>query len=480
MTLGDESLKAIRAAHLVGLAVSAVALVLLFAPFEVDFRDALGEARLLKDPKSLAPFETYARAKITEGFENPDFLPREDGIAPYVGIQLVYFVDHKLGVCCVSPVPPNDWAVTHALDYERPPIARPLEMWPAWATLKTPIRYWRPDWSSASVLLDTRSAGAQKGRSTPCTEDCGPAEIRALRFFDVRPAPNEGDTWSKIPTYTFLAFFQRGLEQPKAGAPAAEWWRDLQNMPVDKLSDKTSLAELDRAGRSVVVGQVTLSHVASVGQREAGDPGSIQDWLRYDSASRAIFEMPRLQEHWSRLEKKTLSEAIAYMEAEQRRLRDVNLLGVTVPGTLCLVAIPLAFALSHLQLWLHLRSSVRLITAPPSEHFPWIGLYTEPLARHATAVSLTVLPVLLMASLILRCHSRLGFSSTAPACALSIGAALFGWLAMIEAGRLRNEWWRSAPLEDSSASGHASEAGAAEQGVAADEARLPSPPAPRS
>lgn len=466
MTLGDESLKAIRAAHLLGIAVSAVALVLLFAPFETDFRDALAEARLLKDPRSLVPFEKYARAKITEGFENPDSLPREVGIAPYVGIQLVYFVERKLGVCCVSPVPPHDWSVTHALDYERPPIARPLETWPAWATLKAPIRYWRPDWSSASLLLDTRSAAAQNSRTVPCAEDCGAADIRVLRFFDVRPAANEGDSWSRIPTYQFLAFFERGLEQPEAGGP--EWWRDLQDMLVDRLSAANPLlADLERTGRSVVVGQVSLSHVVPVGQREAGDPGSIQDWLRYDSASRAVFEMPGLQEHWSRLEKKTLSEAIAYMEAEQRRLRDVNLLGVAVPGTLCLIAVPLALALSHLQLLLHLRSCVRLITAPnqlPSQHFPWIGLYREALARHATSVSLTVLPALLMAALIVRCHSRLGFSSTAPASVLGIGAVCLGGFAMIEAGRLRYEWWRSAALQGSPMPEHAGAVGAAEQG----------------
>lgn len=444
MTLSDESLKAIRAAHFHGIAVSAVALVLLFSPFEVDFEDALREARLLKDPKSLAPFEKYARAKIAEGFENPDFLPRDEQIAPYVGTQLVYFVEHKLGVCCVSPVPPNDWSVTHALDYEPPPIARPLEVWPAWTSLNTPIRYWRPDWSSASLLLDTRQGAILKGRSTPCAEDCHPKDIRVLRFFDVRPATHQGDSWSKIPTYTFLAFFERGLEQPKAGTPSAEWWRDLQDMPLDRLADKA--ADLDRAGRSVVLGQVTLSHRISVDQREAGEPGSIQDWLRYDSVSRAIFEMPRLQEYWSRLEKKTLSEAIAYMEAEQRRLRDVNILGVTVPGTLCLVAIPLAFALSHLQLWLHLRSYVSLITEakePPTEHFPWIGLYKEPVARAATSLSLTLVPMLLVASLVLRCHSRLGFSATAPASVLGLGALLLGWLATTEAGALRREWWRN-------------------------------------
>jgi len=38
-----------------------------------------------------------------------------------------------------------------------------------------------------------------------------------------------------------------------------------------------------------------------------------------------------------------LNEAISYMQQQQQAFRDVAILGVTVPGQLCVVALPLAF-----------------------------------------------------------------------------------------------------------------------------------------
>jgi len=139
------------------------------------------------------------------------------------------------------------------------------------------------------------------------------------------------------------------------------------------------------------------------------------------------------------------------MEAQQRRLRDVSLFGIAVPGELRAVAIPLAFAMTHQLLLLHLRSCNNLLAEdnqPSHEHFPWIGLYKEKLAQFVTALSITAIPVFLSALLIFRFHSRLGFSATVPAAMLGAVTAGLSWYAMVDVGALRRQWWSSATSDD--------------------------------
>lgn len=414
MNLSNESFSTLRAAHLLSIAVSAASLILLFAPFETDFREALNEARVLKE-LSTSGFQKYAHDALGLAMASPEFLPRSSRGSVYVGAQLVFFMKNKM--CCLSPEPANDWSVTPALAYDPPPLGRPLQDWLTWINLKTPARYWSPECDD-----DT---------------DCTPADLRALSFFSVRPdnPRMSGERW-----YRFRAFFDRALQRK----PPAPWWQGLEDAPSSKFEEKALLESLNREKRSVIEGFVRAS--SDMGERVLPP---ISAWITHAPSTRALFGspsrpdelgMPNLREHWSVLATKPLDEAIAFMEQEQRRVRDVSLFGVSVPGSLCLVAIPLAFAVSHLYLLLNLSSCIDAVTTmkeAPNDHFPWIGLYGEPLARVVTSWSITLIPALLTALLILRYHGRLGLSSSLPAGLLAVTALGLGWQASRSTAKFR-------------------------------------------
>lgn len=155
------------------------------------------------------------------------------------------------------------------------------------------------------------------------------------------------------------------------------------------------------SGRSVVEGFVKGSTSRPVNTGSIG-AGSVNLWLRTHPLLKNLFDtglqpepLPRLHEHWSVLGDKSLSEAIGYMEQQQRAFKDVAILGVTVPGQLCVVALPLAFIASFGYLYLHLRMAV--VTSPGvAASFPWIGIYDDWLAAIVTSLSLTWVPFLLM------------------------------------------------------------------------------------
>jgi hypothetical protein len=434
MNLGDESLKTIRAAHLLSIAVSAATLVLLFAPFESDFRESLREARILKE-LSTRGFEKYAHDAIGLAMASPEFLPHQENDSQYTGARLVGFMKRQL--CCISPEVHSDWSVTPVLAYDPPPIGKPLQEWLTWINLKTPAHYWSPNWNDLYISLDTRKESGQTNQRDPmCGEKCTPADLRALSFFIVSPSDPgmSGQQW-----YRFRAFFDLGLQRK----PPASWWLTLEEVPSSKFEEKLLLEALGKEKRSVVEG---FARVSSTMGQTALPP--ISAWIKYEPSTRGLFEstrsddigMSNLREHWSVLATKPLDEAIVFMEQEQKYIRDVNLFGVSVPGSLCIVAIPLAFAVSHLYLLLHLYSCISVVMTmkdPPSVHFPWIGIYKEPLAQIVTSLSLTVVPALLTALLIIRYHPRLGPVSSIPAALLAGIALVLGWMASTQAARFR-------------------------------------------
>ena len=450
MSIGEESLKSIRAAHLLSLATSGVALVLALAPFTTDYSDAIKEARRILDPQSVVQYEDYARKSITARFANPDLLPRRTDDPSAVEIELLYFVEHGLNVCCVSPDPPvnvnGNVAFKHALAYLSPPIPKPIRDWSSWTESHAPIKYWKPDWATASVYRDS-------GRTNACGSRCTSDKIRMLRFFDVRPVPDAhaGDTWT-VPSvgYRVLAFFEQGLRQPSPST-SDQWWRPIVDLPSEGLTNSSLHKRLSEKGRSLVIAYVTaFSEPVTLSAVTESGSGSVLDWLRYDSASRAIFEMPSIREHWSKLEGKTVQEALTYMEAEQKSLRDINLLGLAVPGSISVVAIPFAFVLSHLYLFMHLRSVVRSLKDSPLELFPWIGIYEDRVPQVVTTMSLTAAPTLLTLWLTIRCYSRLDPYHAILACAFGIWALILGWLSAQEAATLRSRWWSSHPSTEKS------------------------------
>jgi hypothetical protein len=434
MNLGDESLKTIRATHLLSIAVSAATLVLLFAPFESDFREALREARILKE-LSTRGFEKYAHDAIGLAMASPEFLPHGPNNSQYAGSELVGFVERQ--ICCISPESTVEWSVTPVLTYDPPPIGKPLQEWPTWINQKAPAHYLIPDWSDFYISQDTRQGSQLSTHRDPqCDEKCTPADLRALRFFIVSPSD---PGMSGQPWYRFRAFFDLGLQRK----PPSPWWLALEDLPLSKFEEKPLVESLAKEKRSMVEGFVRVS--STLGQTALPPIGA---WIKYEPSTKGLFQstrpddigLPNLREHWSVLATKPLDEAIVFMEQEQKHIRDVSLFGISVPGSLCVVAIPLAFAVSHLYLLLHLYSCIGVVSTmkdPPSDHFPWIGIYKEMTAQLVTSFSLTLVPGLLTALLIFRYHTRLGLVATIPATFLGAIALILGWLASTQTAKFR-------------------------------------------
>lgn len=448
MHLSDESLKTLRSSHLVIVAIAATAFVLLFAPFGVDFREALEEARSLREI-DIAEYETYLRHLVA----SPDVLPDSGSRDPRGAAgQILLFLNDR--VCCVSSLGSPDWDVVPALKYPPIPAGGPLREWLQWMTATAPGEYWRPDWSSAVVSQDTR------GLERPADKN-----QRILRSFAVRPLirrafsvrPDESVTLVSS-QYTFLAFFEDGAI-PSTAPRVDVWWPQIMELPETKLWDPDWRHGLDRSGRSVVEGLV-YSRVSKSVTGEGEGPtaegvGGLNLWLRTHPRWKDLFRpakageralaLPHLAEHWSTLGDKPLGEAIDFMQREQRKVMDVSLFGLSVPGPLCIVAIPLVFLVSLLNLYVHLCSCVSVLNEAEErarDHFPWIGIYPDRLSSTLTTLSLTLVPVTLMAGLLIRYRLRVDVASILTGTLLGIAALAVGVLAALQASALRAKWRR--------------------------------------
>ena len=421
--MDSEWFKTVRTAHSLVVAVSLTGLVLLFAPSNTEFSGALEEAITLRDLQ-LQGYERYARGPIG----SPLFLPKTTDHPTYAGTEIVRFLE-SLGVCCLAPIPTDDWEVLPALDYDPPPVEKPLSEWLNWMSSTVPASFWLPDWSQAFVSVDTRELLRR--------EDHGP---RTLRFFSV--APESMDVWRR-PRYRFRAFLEDGL---KEGA-GETWWKTFASVPSRQLWDQKGVRSLEQEGRSVVEGFADALERRSVVE-ESVSTGSVNAWLRSDAAATALFSqassspigLPRIREHWTSLSSMPLPEAIAFMENKQKEIHEVSLLGLAIPGDLCLAAIPLAYLLTVLYFFLHvlaLRKVVEVKSEMFADDFPWMGLYAGHLPRFVTKASLTALPALLAVGLIVRYSSRAD-TYTVWTAVLSGGVALIlGSIASAEVTRVR-------------------------------------------
>jgi hypothetical protein len=428
MPQSDETWKTLRAAHNLSLATSFATLVLLLVPFEIDFRNAIREATLLKN-LPVAEYEAYAQRIVG----SPDVLPnnsKHQGTGD-AGRQIVFWVA-ETGICCVALSSSPDWDVQVAVKYDAAPTGQSLQEWQRWITSRTPAEYWKPDWTRVFITFDTREFTANR------------AKPRVLRFFSLSPE-KDWRNW-KRPRYTFRAFFDDGehvglLPDP---TPANSWWMPLISTAPER-RDRTQLSNLHRLGRSIVEGGVDSLEPHTV-TTLAIDTGSVNWWLRTTNRWRSFVDtdglggttLPHLHEHWSVVGEKSLDEALAHMSREQRKVRDVTLLGVTVPGQLCIIAIPFVFLLCHLYLYLHLRTFRRSVGEPTSSvPFPWIGIYPDRLASIATASSLTLLPGFLLVLLVIRYWKRIGAAFAWPAIPLGVVAFAIGLLSVTELRKLR-------------------------------------------
>lgn len=428
MMPSDETFKTLRGAHNLSLATSFAALVLLFAPFEVDFSDAIREATILKN-LPVAEYERYAQGVVG----SPDVLPHNPNYEGPGGAasQIVFWVAES-GICCVTLSSSPDWDVHPAVKYETAPTGQSLQEWSRWITSRTPAEYWKPDWKRAFITFDTREFSANRKKT------------RVLRFFSLTPE-KDWRNW-KRPRYTFRAFFDDGehvglLPDP---TPANSWWLPLIDTPPEQW-DRKLLATLDRRGRSLVEGGVGSLEPTSV-TNVAIDTGSVNWWLRTTRRWRSVVDteglggtaLPHLHEHWSEVGGKSLDEALVYMKREQRKVRDVTLLGIAVPGPLCVTGLPLVLLICHLYLYIHLRAwRISVGETTWSAQFPWIGVYRDRLAIATTAASLTVLPSVLLFLLVIRYWQRLGAAFVSPSIPIGIFAILIGALSVSELRKLR-------------------------------------------
>jgi hypothetical protein len=432
--LSEELLKTIRSTHLLSLAILGTALVLLFAPFEIGYRRALSEAVILKD-LPLEEYEHYAGGFIGANILLPhseEMIPRD---WPH---EIAAFLDGVTG-WNVAPDSSPRWDVVPILDYPSAPTEGTLQDWLKWITSKAPAHYWVPDWKKAGTSI-SRNPLPQPPK----------LKFFALRASDWRRTPGE---------YTFRAFFEEHRLRPLprldvglAGREAARhlspletgWWSAVMLIPSRDLWHSDIARALQDSGRFFVEGDVPSLESRPV----ATEPnGSVNSWLRRSDRWALLTEstglgetvLPGLHQHWSELAYKSLNESLAFMEAQQHAIRDVDLFGLSIPGTLCIVAVPIALMLCNLYLLLHLRSALRtpVTSGASTEGFPWIGLYNDRLAAFTTILSLTIIPTILLVSLLLRYESRAGIKSTLAAAIFSAVAVVLGWLNWVSTKTLR-------------------------------------------
>jgi len=388
MSKAKAAIEAARGWHKFGLAVSATALVLLFAPQKANFSAALDEAYALRDLK-IEEYEGFIRGFIGQN----TLLPPRPSMRPGDwSLNITTFLNSELGQSVLDGDFPNPtWDIDIIVDYERPPNDGTLADWFQWIRSSQPASYFHPDWATASL-----SMSRDPGSATPL-----------VRHFSVKPS---GFRRSKG-NYTFRAYLDLRItlnDQSKYAnerADREDWWSELEAADVRRLG-KERFIELG-PDRWIIEGDVDSARRPAT--------GSVNDWLRqsgrWDRLSHTSnlgeATLPGIREHWAQLAGMSLAAAISYMEATQREINSVSLLGVPVPGTLCVVAIPLAYLLVHLSLLLDVRFLRSLqrsdVEIDPSEA-PWMGLYDDTLAVWATATSIVAMPVVLTGGLLLRYH----------------------------------------------------------------------------
>lgn len=318
-----ERLESARNWHKLGFVVSATALVLLFAPFKTDYHQALNEAYILRDLR-VDDYQKWARGFLGQNTLLPQ--SREVGWGDWQR-NITLFLSSKLDFQ-VGGQP--DWDVTAIVEYEHAPTNGGLADWQAWISSSKPASYYHPDWSTARLSASRDGVGVTKPP--------------AVRHFLLRAS-----TWHRYDgEYSFRAYIE--LDEPSGKQPTAavgrpniaKWWEPLDRLDSRELFEKHQQSGLD-GNRFLVEGDVG-SQLKGI-----GDKTGIRQWLEAagfwskltsnDGAGEVV--LPGMRRTWSDLRDRSLGDAIAFMEQKQREIQDVSLLGLPVPGQLCVVAVPL-------------------------------------------------------------------------------------------------------------------------------------------
>jgi len=413
MSFSLEALKVIRAAHRVSLAASFAGLVLLMAPSRTNYSPALREIELLR---SLDTRVYEQRLQWILG--TPPLLPQAPA-NPFQGAATIPFLNEH--ICCLAPVGLRHFETHAAFEYRPAPLGQPLADWLAWVGSTEPARVVLPSWAKARVNVDTHPAD----RGSEATFQ--PDDYRTVRFFYVATT---GDNSLAGSRYTFMAFLEDGIDPP----PQGPWWKPILANKDLALYGGRWRETLSKRGRSVVQGFVpggSPSAVPYVGVRT----GSVNWWLRSDpetavlvpESSQRVGNLPHLQEHWTEVSQMTLPEAAAYMKVRQKELREIPLFGVKIPGSLCLILVPLTLLLSHLYMLMHVvQLSREGLVSSDSPLFPWIGIYQERLPRILNAASVALLPPLVCIGLVLRYGDRVDLGTSAAAVLLAVASTVVG------------------------------------------------------
>jgi len=395
MVEAKETIDSARGWHKTSLLVTATVLLLLFSNLNVDYQAALNEAYTLRDLR-MADYETFVRGFLggngmlpegTNGIVDP-----ERNITDFLNSKLAFSVWD-------GDFPNPTTGVTIIIQYEPPPINGTMQDWNDWINRTNPVNYFVPDWTTAKLSI-SRDATAPKS---------------IVRYFSVRPS-----SWKRFPgEYTFRAYLDEHvlpndrsdniLERNKR----VNWWSQLETDESQDLLGKHGFDQQLRQGRFVVEGDVGKSQLREFDSRWCG----VKEWLKqrkiWPQLSQAdnageIF-LPAIRSRWSELRDKPLQDAIVFMEQKQHEIQDVNLLGLAVPGRLCVVAIPLSYVVIFMFLLLDLRFLTRNQNRTNFDDLsatPWMALYRDRLAIWSAIFSIVVIPTALSIAILLKYHSR--------------------------------------------------------------------------
>lgn len=380
-----------RGWHKLGYAISATALILLFAP-QTDFSAALKEAYALRDLR-IDDYADFVRGRIGQN----TLLPNRGPAGADWPRHITQFLNGEMNQTVIDGDFPNPtWSITEIVDYEDPPINGSLADWSNWINSLEPASYYHPDWQTARL-----------SRSRDVT-------VRPMvRHFSVRSS-----RYNRSPgEYTFRAYLDLLVtnndqsEFVNRRSNREDWWSELEESVERDL-------EWDRRMNLGSERWFIEGDVDSIRRTVSGRVG-INDWLRQSKVWETLSEtndlgeavIPGIRQHWAQLETMTLTAAIGFMENAQNEMETVSLLGIPIPGGLGVVVIPLAYLVIHLSLLLDIRFLRALQRSDADVNIGdvnWMGLHDDPLAVSATAVSVVIVPAVLSLGLLVKYHAIVG------------------------------------------------------------------------
>jgi hypothetical protein len=430
----NDMLKSARNWHKFGFIVSATAFVLLLAPFKADYSQALKEAHILSG-LNLDEYQRWARGFIGQNTLLPQY--PEIGWAEWEK-DITHFLSSHLDFP-VSGSP--NWDITSIIAYEHAPTNGVLADWYGWVNSSKPASYYNPDWSTARLSASRDAVGITKPpivqhfllRASEWHRSDGEYSFRA--YIEMDEAHAGGESSKRVPNI------------------ATPWWKPLDELTSRDLLEKHGETALDPS--NFIVEGDTSSALKAIDAK-----CGIRQWLESTGTWSKLTEksdagevvLPGVRKNWSELHDRSLGDAMAFMEQKQKDIQDVSLLGLTVPGQLCVIAIPLAYLVFHLFLLLDVRAAQRCLVQQQSlgEPVAWLGLYNDLVSVTVTFCSLVILPIALSIALLLRYSQRVPSYSIKIAIVGCGGALIVGLFAVHSVGTIRkkDQNWGDRKLAD--------------------------------